>query len=563
MNQTQLPSPPNETLGHRAFIRFGGVKGIFLTLYLWIIFSTDVYLSALEDSVKAGLYILILLGAAVAAPFLLWLIGKLRIRLRSPLDTRLKKCLWLGGFLLIALGISLLRFAAYNPGGFSADSITQYKQAITGEYNNWHPVLHTILGFWLPLTLTGGWVGSIVLFQLLAFSGAVAYACYVILRHSNIPYAVLSLLFIMLNPVTGSVAMFPWKDTPFATAAVLIAAYAANTYFTGGEWLRRSKLNVAAAVTVLVLASVFRHNGLLFTVPMLIALLLYLSRKAAVIMGACFLAAIVLIEGPFYALLNVERPDNRKTEVLGLPMSVIGEVAAKNPDAMSDDMREFVYKVAPEYYWSGYYKDYFNSIKFFPETDYSKVDEEGIFKVLGYMFYSFGHDAKDAVHSLIALTDMVYTVTGDVTWRGETYPGIIKNDYGVTSAYNADCYSLVKFVDGKLDAWFGHIFWYIGTMNLVLIVCVLAKLRFRVKKEWKRILMACSMLAYNFGTMLLLSGEDFRIFFYSFVVTPVLLLIVLRDPPKAADAPAEKAEPAKKAKSAPAFLPKRMKHTKE
>ena len=37
------------------------------------------------------------------------------------------------------------------------------------------------------------------------------------------------------------------------------------------------------------------------------------------------------------------------------------------------------------------------------------------------------------------------------------------------------------------------------------------------------------MLLYNFGTMLLLSGEEIRLFFYTFPVMPVLLLLVMRE----------------------------------
>lgn len=72
-------------------------------------------------------------------------------------------------------------------------------------------------------------------------------------------------------------------------------------------------------------------------------------------------------------------------------------------------------------------------------------------------------------------------------------------------------------------------FWYVGAMNLLLITAALAGFRFKKKSEWKRILPVLAMLLYNFGTMLLLSGGDFRLFYYAFPITPVLLLLVLRE----------------------------------
>ena len=72
----------------------------------------------------------------------------------------------------------------------------------------------------------------------------------------------------------------------------------------------------------------------------------------------------------------------------------------------------------------------------------------------------------------------------------------------------------------------------------MLIVAMLSKLRFRRKQDWKRILPVASVLMYNFGTMLLLSGPEIRMFYFVFTVTPVLLLLAMReDDPEPAAVP--------------------------
>ena len=38
----------------------------------------------------------------------------------------------------------------------------------------------------------------------------------------------------MLNPQTGNIAMFPWKDVAFAIGALLLTAYTVRIYYSGG-----------------------------------------------------------------------------------------------------------------------------------------------------------------------------------------------------------------------------------------------------------------------------------------------------------------------------------------
>ena len=508
---------------------FEGVKGLFLILYVTFVVGADVFLSDYPDGVKTWLYLLVFVIAAILCPALIKLFRRIAIRYKLVLKTKSDKVFWFTVFLLVSAAVFGLYYAAYYPGAFSADSVTQYKQAVTGQYNNWHPVLHTLICFTLPLKLTGGWAGSVVLFQLIAFSIAAAYAAYTILRYSNIPYAVLTLVFILISPATSVISLYPWKDVPFAITALLAASYAANTYFSKGKWLKK-RSHIAAVVIVLVLATVFRHNAILFTLPMLIALLLYLKRKAAIVTGICFLMAIILIEGPFYGLLQVEQPGDRAEEMLGVPVSVIGAVAAKNPQALDDETRAFIYSVAPAETWQNNdVMGNFNTVKFCAGTDYHKISEAGAPKVIGYMLRCFVKSPKEAFTGFIAATDMTYTLTGSDAYWSDVRPVIAGNDYQIVYQGSPNAQKVIDFFSTRLYTFMKWIFYYVGAMNLLLITAALAKLRFRKKIEWKRILMVLSALLYNFGTMLLLSGDDFRLFYYMFLVTPVLLLIVMRE----------------------------------
>ena len=54
---------------------------------------------------------------------------------------------------LVTFGLLMVWFFAYFPGSFSADSITTYRQAVTGHYSDWHPAWYTLFAQTLPLKL--------------------------------------------------------------------------------------------------------------------------------------------------------------------------------------------------------------------------------------------------------------------------------------------------------------------------------------------------------------------------------------------------------------------------
>lgn len=513
----------------KVFSYLQGLRGILLILYMMFILCANIYISPnLSDTNKGVMYFVTFAILIVLCPLLMRFLKKLTLKHREVLTTRGRKIGWFCGFFFAALIVLGIYYISFYPGGFSADSINQYREAVTGQYNDWHPVAQTLFSFKLPLTLTGGWVGSIVLFQILLLAGAVAYGAYTILKHGNIGLSALYMIYVLVNPVTECMSMYPWKDVPFAITCVIAASYAVNCYFTKGAWIK-TRGHQIAAVIVLAAGTLFRHNAIFFTLPILIAMLLYLHRKAAVALGVCFLAIIFIVKVPVYEMMNVEKPKARACESLGTAMTVLGEVAARNPGALSDEAREFMYRVSPKENWENYYvTGSFNSVKFAANTDYFQIDEEGFFKVLGYAIDAFFKAPKESMRAFISLTDMVYTVTGSVDWIN-IFPMVIQNDQGIVAGGNPEVLQNVSYVLQIGLNWFTSIYWYIGVFNLILIAFTLAKIRWKKKFELRRLLTVLSVLIYNFGTMVLLSGNDFRFFYFSFLTAPIVLLVLLRD----------------------------------
>ena len=65
---------------------------------------------------------------------------------------------------------------------------------------------------------------------------------------------------------------------------------------------------------------------------------------------------------------------------------------------------------------------------------------------------------------------------------------------------------------------------------LFMIILIVGKSNFKSFEDWKRIFICLPIFAYDFGTMLLLSWDnDSRYFYITFLVVPLVAVIMLRE----------------------------------
>ena len=387
-----------------------------------------------------------------------------------------------------------LWFYYYYPGWFSGDSEMQLNEAVSGIYTDWHPALHTLLCFTLPLKLTGGWKGSIVLFQIIWFSLALSYMVKTFLRHGNLSFATISYILILFNPVTGAIIKQPWKDVTLAIFAIFMSCYALNIFFDG-DWIKKP-LNLILTSLVTAAATIIRHNAVLFTLPLAVAMVHYIKgKKFKVIYPVLAATVFVLIKGPLYSSLNVTNPGSRVTETMGLPMIIIGETVKESPELLDDDVLDFAYSIAPKEKWDEFYTSGdFNNIKFNGDINTNPIEDAGTAGVLGYMLSCFISSPKYALKGLIDGTKMVYAVSGDITWSPEFIPP--------------------KLLSPILSSPLKYVILYVGLGNLAVVFFSLQR-----KNGWFSIPLLC----HNFGTMLLLTGPDYRFFYLTYPVTWIIL----------------------------------------
>lgn len=508
----------------RGYYNINGLNGIILILYLTFIISARIFISWRGDFTLLFVVaiLLVLASASYICPIILQKVKGLNIDLKENKMSKKEKYIWIICFFSATFMILLTWYLAYYPGIFSGDAIDQYGQALDGEYNDWHPALQTLFTYTLPLKITGR-AESIILFQILEFSGVLSYLLYTILRYTKKKYAIFSFLYIILNPVTGSILMRPWKDVSFAMSAMLLMAYGLHIYITDGKWMYK-KGSVPVFVGVLVVATLFRHNAILFTVPFLVAVLLFIeNKKLCLKIVLYFIVLIMLIKDPVYYTVGVAMPGKRQLEMLGLPMTMLGNVAKESSESFDQKTGEFMFSVAPKEDWEALYIcGSFNSIKWEDRTNLDIIEETGAAEILFMTIRTLVKAPISSLKAFFILTDMVYTLDGYCSW--DISLDISENNYNVKTHKIVGSEVLVTYSDMMLDGVLKYVFYYIGVINLAVIVSVLGK--YNRKNECKRVFLCIPILIYNFGTMFLLSGSDFRFFYLNFSICPIIMIIL-------------------------------------
>ena len=250
---------------------------------------------------------------------------------------------------------------------------------------------------------------------------------------------------------------------------------------------------------------------------------------------------ILLITGikiPLYSLLNVQQPGDRQTEMLGLPMNVIAAVVSYDPESIDDEIKEFAYKITPKENWSLFQYGSFNNIKDkltdnngnIIKTNKRIIEEYGSKKVLSMMFRCFKNSPKISTIALIELTKYTYTICNDYE------PFVLFNPeyryHSLPYHENIILQNICKGYNNFATKTFPHIFMCLGLMHWILIAVVLAEYKSNKSHFWKKIFFIVPIFCNNFGTTLLLTGnkDSFRFFYYTFLVIPLLLIIIYKKP---------------------------------
>ena len=226
-------------------------------------------------------------------------------------------------------------------------------------------------------------------------------------------------------------------------------------------------------------------------------------------------------------MFNAGYGETPKIELLGVPMTILCDEYKFAPNALSKDAHEFMESIATKDDWDHYSSGSFNTLKFRSELLYKVNQSDDIFTYLKDIDKS-GYEV--GIKAFLRLTAQVWAVNKKEPWQN--YTQIIKNDFGIgyisSKIFKIYYFEIYKFkiFNSKLKFAFG----YLGIMILILMFLAASKVG---KSDIVPILLVFSPLACDYGTMLLLSGEDQRFFHFTFIVILPLMFMIISTRQKA------------------------------
>lgn len=503
----------------------GGINGIIIIVYCFFVLFGYEFLHFPTRDLFFTLPLSLLL-LFICCPKLLRQLKKIKITYSTDPSLR-EKILFFLIFFLATFSTLMFYFAAYFPGGFNPDSLSQLRQAINNEYSNWHPYLHTIFAFKLPLVLTNGAIWSIPVFQILCFSLAVGYTGTTLLKFSDRIFSCFAVLFIIINPVICGSVVYAIKDTFVGIFALCIMSFVLRIYFSKGEWATSWK-NIVAFSVVLVALTLFRHNAILFTFPLFIVVLIFLNKSVKIRIIAMVLSLFFIMYIPLPIILNVEQPGQRQVESLGLPLTILGDIYCYDRNSLDDETRNFMSQIADEEKWNNYVQGNFNSIKW-KGINSDVIEKKGALNVIQMSIKAASSSPGVALSSALTLTGLVYKLDGDAQSGTTTHPYIESNEFNISWNGVNQFYNALERYRYLFEKYLSLFFLYIGTANIVVLYCTFSKCNLKKKEEIKKALFVLPLFLYNFGTMLLLTGPDYRFFLFSILLLPIYILLMFRD----------------------------------
>jgi hypothetical protein len=266
--------------------------------------TTQTIAHAYSPMNSGQLFALIIIGLSSAFLFLFVSVFLLSRQLKFKPSSPLPKYSWLY-YTLPMVAVWGLYLLTFFPGMMSADSNDQWGQILTGQFNDTHPVFHT-LSMWL---VTRIWLSpaAVVISQILFLSLTVAWGIRLLREHGLPAWAGWTLATVFaLAPLNGNMVIVLWKDIPYSTSLFLLSLMILKIVLTNGNWLEKRFTWVWLGLVSLCVAS-FRHNGFPVPIASLIALLIFYRKWWKKLIQAALLAVLLYggIHGPFYKALGV------------------------------------------------------------------------------------------------------------------------------------------------------------------------------------------------------------------------------------------------------------------
>ena len=427
-------------------------------------------------------------------------------------------------YFIIIFGFSIFWWLAYYPGDFNLDAYGQWDQAHgIAPFSDWHPLTSTL------------WIKAIIFFydsmpfyifiQIILFSTVCSCLLHVLQKYTLSAKGCLVLAFyIGFNPAIGLNTIAVTKDAQFTIIAILYFVCLLKIYYSEGNAIKKYSFIICFSIVSAFLV-LLRHNGLLLVLPAYIFLFLLYRPYIRWIMISliCSILIVFLIKMPISQKLHVSPHDNPLGEAVGIPMGIMANAFVHEPDKLPDDVQSFMLSIATEEEWQKHYitgewdscKWVFGGIGLLQNESPAKIlslTYKTIITCPQYSYESFRMNTRIVWNPLIT----------DNSWVPETF--VSTNDYGISNhpiPFFANIARLI--ISFSLLPCISCLFWNTGFVLalLFLFICL-----YRRISDIRLVLLFLPFVCLWLGTMLLLSGPNYRYFYSSAIIGFPLISIV-------------------------------------
>ncbi len=419
----------------------------------------------------------------------------------------------------LALAVYLpLVFYGMQP---SVDLDYQWKQA-TGQLpvNDWHPIMHTFL-LHLAARVVGTLRGATVV-QACMFAFMLGLLHMTFRRYGYCSWAgTLIVIVAAFNPFSLGMVRFVWKDTTFALAGLSVTICLIHIFETRGDWL--TGWRIALMVLCLTAATFLRHNGFFYTVPLMVFLPAAVARrnirKAFLCIGVSALccAGYLFVRSQLtrHRIINPRPAVQCFVESVGLPMSMISECYMSDRSKTPDDVVRFLESLGDREFWERTYDGDFNSVKWAGDNTKDRIYALGKRRFFGMFWRTVKANPRAALRSFMHVTSIAWSPLPDSIDTCAYFTRPDRN--AVLKAFEWYFQMMVRSGLGAVVTAPGG---YLLFVTLVF-CCVIRRAGVRV------CVLAVPLLCYQLGTMLLLTGKDYRFFYITVLCGAAVCLPML------------------------------------
>lgn len=426
----------------------------------------------------------------------------------------------------------LAQFCLCYPGGISTDNTDQWNQVHTFALNDHHPAFHTLL-LW-GLTRLYDSYSFIILIQLILLASGIACLA-ATLRAWGIPsWAVTgTVLLLALGEQTQDILFYAWKDTAMSLLVLWLLTPVTHIFLSKGKWLNKPLHWIGTAI-LLACITLVRHNAVLFTLPFLVLLFCTYgnARKSSFLAGVLCILLVLGVKGPLYHALKVTPADDSYSEMIGLPMTILSSVYSQEPESLSEEAYQFMSSLAEqETFRQAYTFGDYNSVKRHFGINQEKITQASPspWKLLGMAWDTVRRETLLSAMSVVELTDMVW----EPIWEEVVYFGVGHgfqlgdSDLTIHPVLRDLCSDVRDVVRGATrNPAFVVLTSQLGILILAMMLCWYISQR---EHGFTGLWLILPILLYNFGTMLLLCGDDARFFHFNcFAAYPIAILLLSR-----------------------------------